>query len=313
MARKSRTGARTATRVEESVEESRFILEELEAAPSDFECARAIRAYIPLLEASYAFARGVENPPLPAGYEKVAPILLSEQEALEAMESLAPEAAAAVANDFRAVAAPSIEEGLEGIANPERFGFVVREKATKAIIVSIRGTQTPGEWVKNFTAIPNPFNEVPGFGLVHLGFERLWRAVRQSVFDALDGVPASSRITMLGHSLGGAMATLGTVDVRKNLNRLKVDLCTFGGPRVGKIRFRGNFNKLIDRCFRVTEPRDIVPHVPSLVTAWAHVGLQIEVRSTVGNAHSLESYLEGLKKLHGPLEAPAAVTAVRTL
>jgi hypothetical protein len=283
----------------------------LETSRTDFEVNRAISAYIPLLQASYAFAHGNENPPLPNGYEIIAPIRVQHQEAMEALPPLEPEARAAVDNDFLAMAREQVqvEPGRpipEAIPSPDAFGFVFREKLTGAIIVSIRGTQTPGEWVKNFTAVPNLFNEVPDFGLVHLGFESLWRSIRPAVFTALAPLPATSRITMLGHSLGGAMVTLGAVDVKKNLNRPVVDLCTVGGPRAGMIRFRVKFNGLIDHCFRVTETRDIVPHVPPGFLGWNHVGLQIAVKSKVDNPHSLESYLEGLQKIGEPMElAPA--------
>jgi len=282
-------------------ESAAFLDLQFEGLAPSFDVQRGINAYLPLLRASYDFAHGNENPALPPGFTELGRVVV-QQEAMLESAPFEPAVQAALANDFRALAqeAPPVAmEGvaLESIAKPEAFGFVVREEATGAVIVSIRGTLTPEEWVKNFTAIPNPWNEVPGFGVVHLGFEQMWRRIRASVFAALDGVPTGTRITFLGHSLGGAMATLGAVDVNKNLGRTGVDLCTFGSPRTGKVRFRVNFNRLISNAFRVTNSRDIVPHVPSVLTAWNHVGLQIEVHSKVANAHSLESYLEGLRNI----------------
>jgi triacylglycerol lipase len=281
-------------------------LEGVEAVRTDFELQRAIRAYIPIMKASYDFAHGNENPPLPAGYEILARIRTRREElpaAAVTAEVESEEARESVANDFRALAQearrgiPAGRPQPEGIASPDAFGFVLREAESGSIIVSIRGTQTPEEWVKNFTAIPNPFTAVPGFGAVHLGFEQMWGRIRGPVMDALANEPADTRITFLGHSLGGAMATLGAVDVKRNLNRPNVDLCTFGSPRVGQLRFRSNFNGLIERAFRIAEGRDIVPHVPPLFLIWSHVGLQIGVRSRVDNPHSLDSYLEGLQNL----------------
>lgn len=288
------SGTRAPGGAEERASE-RFLEKDLEAVSTEFELKRAIEAYIPILQASYAFAGGDANPPMPTGYRVVARIETRAEEAV-----MTPEEANAVGVDMRAMGlGGGAEESLEGIPNPERFGFVVREEATGALIVSIRGTQTPREWVKNFTAIPNPFSAVRGFGLVHLGFEQMWRSIRRDVLAALEGEAEERRITLLGHSLGGAMATLGTVDIKKNLKRPNVDLWTVGCPRAGKVVFRVKFNKLIEKCIRVTETRDIVPHVPSMLTAWNHVGKQVEVRSKVENAHSLESYLEGLEALSG--------------
>ena len=278
-----------------------FLQSTLEASASDFEVNRAIDAYIPLMLACYDFAHGNENPTIPAGYQIVAQIVTSGQEDMPEFPA-DPEMREALENDFRAL---ENEAGTqEGIARPDAFGFLFREVQTGAFLVGIRGTQTPEEWVKNFTAIPNPFDLAPDFGLVHLGFEQMWSRIRSSVLGALQNVPADARITFLGHSLGGAMATLGTVDVKRNLGRA-VDVCTFGSPRTGKVVFRKKFNNLIEKCFRVTEVRDIVPHVPSVITAWVHVGLNIVVKSKVTNAHSLDSYLEGLKGFH-PLELAAS-------
>ncbi len=90
--------------------------------------------------------------------------------------------------------------------------------------------------------------------------------------------------------------------MKKNFGRSNIDVCTFGGPRVGKIRFRINFNQQIDRCFRVTNRGDIVPHVPSKVTLWNHVGLEIEVNGRMDKPHSLDAYLAGLQNIGQPAE-----------
>ena len=74
-------------------------------------------------------------------------------------------------------------------------------------------------------------------------------------------------------------------------------MCTVGGPRVGKVDFRRSLNATIPRCVRVTNQFDIVPHVPSLITGWNHVGEEIEVDGNVENAHSLDAYLQGLRNI----------------
>ena len=271
-----------------------------------FEKTRALEIYLPMLRASYDFAHGNPNPPLPDSLERLARVE-ARIETLAAPEILDPEAQAAVANDMRALEQEADRNVVAGaVANPGGFGFVARVMNKDEFIVSIRGTQTPEEWVKNFTAVPNPWSEVPGFGFVHLGFEQLWRRVRTSVFQGLRGVPTGARITVVGHSLGGAMATLGAADVKRNLGRdVNVDLWTIGCPRVGLMRFRNNFNALIPNNFRVVNHGDIVPHVPSLLEFFAHVGREIDVRGHNGNPHSRDAYQDGISKLTG-----AGVTAI---
>jgi triacylglycerol lipase len=233
-------------------------------------------------------------------------------EMAEAAEAMPPAVQEAVRVDA---------EAMEATADPSAFGFVVREAATGAVLVCIRGTQTPREWLANFTAVPNTFSLVPDFGLVHLGFERMYSSVRRSIQQVLAGIDPDVRVTALGHSLGGAMATLAAVDFKRNLGRRQVDLCTIGGPRVGKFAFRRNFNREIPLAFRVTNQFDIVPHVPSLVTGWNHVGEEIEVDGNVDGPHSLVAYLAGLRNVgvvrevspFGVLPEMAAVPAVMSL
>jgi hypothetical protein len=297
-----------------------FLSAELNARPSDFELGRAIHAYVPLLKASYAMAMGNPDPDLPPGFEDIGRIDVSGAEMAEAAEALDPKAREAVENDLRAMGLlpplPGPEAAREAIPNPERFGVVARETATGAVIVSIRGTKTWQEWVKNLTVVPTLFFEAPTFGLVHLGFEIMWRRIRSSVLQALKAVPAGARVTFLGHSLGGAMAVLAALAVRRNYGKLNVDVCTMGGPRTGKVVFRVKYNKLIPRCYRITNQGDIVPHVPSVITGWNHTGVEIEVNGKTDDAHALDSYLAGLRRLEPGIpgaEAAGVVIQAATL
>ena len=261
---------------------------QLEAVASNFEVQRAIDAYIPLLVACYALAH--QQPfQLPPGYSSLGEIRTdaNEMAQMEGVES--PEIREAVMNDVEATEA--------AVADPSAFGFVVREEATGSVLVCIRGTQTPKEWMANFTAVPNPFSLAPDFGLVHLGFEMMHRSVRGSIAAALHSAGPNARVTVIGHSLGGAMTTLAAVDLKRNLGRQEVDVCTFGGPRVGKFIFRHKFNGEIPTCYRVTNRGDIVPHVPTMLTGWTHVGEEIDVDGAVENTHSLAAYLEGLRNI----------------
>lgn len=273
---------------------------------TDFDLRRAIAAYIPLLNASYQLA--AQTPfQLPAGYTRLADVRVSGIEALDVEATLTPEQQRAVEHDRKALIQGAIAESTEAIADPSAFGFVVREEATGAVLISIRGTQTPAEWLADFTPVPVPFFESPSMGLVHVGFAVFYRKVKTSIQAALKNIGSATRITVLGHSLGGAMAVLCAADIERNIGKTNIDVCTFGGPRTGKIDFRIHFNKEISKCFRVVNALDIVPHVPTVITGWNHVGVEIGVNGKGrSSAHSLDSYLDGLTKISqgGANEAP---------
>ena len=186
------------------------------------------------------------------------------------------------------------------VAHPDLFGFIVREVATGAVIVSIRGTLVPEEWLRNFTVIPAEY--LDSAELRHRP-PRLPARLRQRPGEPRArpcGRTRNTRITVLGHSLGGAMATVAGPDIKRNLKQQSVDVCTFGGPRVGKPDFRGKFDAEIARCYRVTNQFDIVPQVPTIVTGWMHVGEAVEVDGNLDDAHSLPAYLAGLRAISVP-------------
>ena len=113
---------------------------------TDLEVDRAINAYIPILECSYQLARGLPFS-LPDGYEEIGRVSAGAGDVGRmARTGDAPEARP----EARALAA--------AITHPDLFGFIVREVATGAIIVSIRGTLVPEEWLRNFTAIPADYS-----------------------------------------------------------------------------------------------------------------------------------------------------------
>jgi triacylglycerol lipase len=259
----------------------------LEVHPSQLEVDRAITAYIPLLEACYDLARGLPVQ-LPQGYVEVGRI-----------EASAGDMASTAGDTLGAAAQAEAFAMAVATVNPDLFGFVVTEAATGSVLVCIRGTLVPEEWLRNFTAVPVGYDLVSNFGLVHLGFREMYRKVRDSVFQHLGGVDAHARITIVGHSLGGAMGIVAAPDIVRNLGKQVVDVCTVGGPRVGKPDFRDSFNALIPECFRVTNQFDIVPHVPTLVTGWRHTGEEVEVDGNVSSPHSLAAYLAGLRALAG--------------
>jgi len=104
-------------------------------------------------------------------------------------------------------------------------------------------------------------------GLVHNGFqnevEKIWENVRKVV----DSKPhASKRLTMCGHSLGGAMATIAASRMKDRID----SLYTYGSPRVGNKAF-------IEACknvkhYRFVNNNDIVPTVPFRWMGYRHHG-----------------------------------------
>ncbi|XP_011015585.1 PREDICTED: phospholipase A1-IIgamma-like [Populus euphratica] len=208
------------------------------------------------------------------------------------------------------------------------------------IVVSWRGTLLSVEWLKDFDAelisAPEIFrNDV---AKMHKGFHSLYTAkddkstysktsARDQVLAAVSKLVEQYKdeeisITVTGHSLGAAIATLNALDiVVKGCNKttgeqnkaFPVTAIVFASPRVGD----ANFKKLCEgqedlHVLRVTNERDIVPNLPLDMPpyfSFKHVGeeLRIDTRKSpyvksmddLGDFHNLELYIHGVAGTQG--------------
>jgi triacylglycerol lipase len=82
---------------------------------------------------------------------------------------------------------------------------IVRQTAG-GLCVAFRGSDDADAWIHDFCAIPVP---VPGMGVVHAGFHDAWQDIAPQVIAAIGDQP----VTLVGHSLAGAMAILAAASL----------------------------------------------------------------------------------------------------
>jgi hypothetical protein len=159
------------------------------------------------------------------------------------------------------------------------FGFVAQD-ASGNVVVAIRGTEGIKEWVQDsrFLALKCPF--LPGSGLTENGFTSVYESLR------IEREPASKRLittlstlpypvpptslTICGHSLGGAVATLLALDVAANAGFLQPTVYTYASPRTGDLQFAATYNQVVPHTYRIANRLDIVPKLP-LPPLYEHV------------------------------------------
>lgn len=78
-------------------------------------------------------------------------------------------------------------------------------------------------------------------------------------------IDENKKINIIGHSLGGALATIVSVhylSTYESLNPDNIHVYTFGSPRVGNLNFSTYFDNIIRNKYRVVNRYDIIPHLP---------------------------------------------------
>jgi triacylglycerol lipase len=188
--------------------------------------------------------------------------------------------------------------GLGGWRPITGFGYVaegINQFKDDAVIV-VRGTDLFQDWLTdaNFSLTQGTSS------LIHTGFSSTWNHFAPAVHEFFRRKQRRyQRIHCIGHSLGGALATIAAVEVA---SYGAPELYTFGSPRVGLEGFAQQVTQTIgiDRIHRVAHIADPVTMVP----LWPYVhapanGACIEIGS--GSfpinpmAHSINSsYVNGI-------------------
>jgi hypothetical protein len=201
--------------------------------------------------------------------------------------------------------------------NPEfgdavTFGFIALSEETRELVVALRGTDTILEWLHDFDFLlaPSPISH----GFTDDGFTAIYKSLRIgkltpaapfiSVRDYVDGqfeAGLVDSVTICGHSLGGALATLLALDVARNgrTRTMETNVYTFASPRVGDHIFAGEYKDYVAQSFRVANNLDLVTKLPTVLPLpYEHVEERCElkpklsdVRMTMPCMHHLTTYL----------------------
>lgn len=144
-----------------------------------------------------------------------------------------------------------------------------------------------------------------GVPQVHRGFYISYMNLRDAVFDAVETnlmeegpVP----LLMTGHSLGGALATLCSLDFVARLENIPVAMYNFGSPRVGDCTFSRIFNQMVPTAFRVIVDGDVVVGSPTRSGVlpcgfgkYVHVGIPVVLVSFMSRK---SSWLKCIPRIH---------------
>jgi hypothetical protein len=188
------------------------------------------------------------------------------------------------------------------------YGFLALSQNGELVAV-VRGTDTIWEWVHDaeFLLVTNPIRD--GLGMTEDGFTAIYKSLRigrasgtatavASIGQSFKSGQAKS-VTVTGHSLGGALATLLTVDVALTTGYRTPVAYTFASPRAGDHLLSASFNAAVPESYRIYNRCDLVPNLPPLLpllyehtnTAYELVPPKDAIDGSVVCAHQLTTYL----------------------
>jgi pimeloyl-ACP methyl ester carboxylesterase len=176
--------------------------------------------------------------------------------------------------------------------NPNRvddtvsIGLICQANGAGDAVITLRGTEGTMEWIHDaeFLTVPCPF--LVGAGHTEDGFTAMYNSLRTGTAPNSPTVAKSigslqfprpvTSMTVCGHSLGGALATLLALDLAANTVFSHPVVYTYGSPRTGDALFVSTFNQVVTNSYRIENRLDIVPKLPP-TPAYQHVDAAYEL------------------------------------
>jgi|GEM_PF-636904 len=173
------------------------------------------------------------------------------------------------------------------------IGLILQAQASGEAVVAIRGTQGIKEWVQDARFGDEPFERVAGAGRTEDGFTDMYKSMvmgkgvgATKLVNGLAMVAWKREVTSLticGHSLGGALATLFALDAAANAPAAfkKPTVYTYASPRTGNPEFVAKYNQMVATTNRFVDNVDVVPKLPLTIVElpYTHVCAGIEMDS----------------------------------
>ncbi|KAF8997925.1 Alpha/Beta hydrolase protein [Cyathus striatus] len=161
-------------------------------------------------------------------------------------------------------------------------GFIARDDNKKEIVVSLRGSTSPTDFLIDAELLLIPFVSpgvnAPSGSLAHTGFLTAWNSVANTVISTVKSQLAAHpgyNLVSTGHSLGGALSSLAGISLQQNFPGSSVRMFTYGQPRTfnptGAFFINQQFG---NKAFRAVHTTDGVPTIIPQSLGYRHHGVE---------------------------------------
>lgn len=162
-------------------------------------------------------------------------------------------------------------------------GYVARMNGSECI-VAFRGSVTTTNYIYDFRAVSEVWPEgtaswCPGCR-VHTGVAKSYKAVRSAMTNAIADLKCTA-VNFAGHSLGGALVGLASLEVRASLNLQVNTVYTYGMLRTGNQHFVDAYlnaskaQRVWPPMWRIVHYKDPVPRIPLVAMGYVHVPAEV--------------------------------------
>lgn len=161
-------------------------------------------------------------------------------------------------------------------------GYIALDHGRQRILLAFRGTYSIANTIVDLSTVPQEYVPYPGSGdddvtvkglamqhvestdqpkcancTVHMGFYRSWLVTRKEILPQLQDqllLYPQYRLSLVGHSLGGAVAALAGLDF--DARGWRPTVTTFGEPRVGNAALVRYIDETFELGNKTTIPED---------------------------------------------------------
>lgn len=178
--------------------------------------------------------------------------------------------------------------------------FIIYHK-NNTLNICFRGTKNINDFYLNLNIIPESFlkKEIK----VHKGFLYKYLSIRNLVINKTNEIIKNNNIKDIyisGHSSGGAIANIASLDLYYLYPHIRINTITFGSPRVANKAFIEEYNKYINNSIRIVNKYDIIQFLP-LPIIYHHIHkpliLQDNITKKIKNIiyyHNINTYIKNL-------------------
>ncbi|KAJ5344756.1 hypothetical protein N7452_002760 [Penicillium brevicompactum] len=143
-------------------------------------------------------------------------------------------------------------------------GYIALDHTKKLIVLTFRTSVSTNDLAVDKKTDPTYIEDICPGCWAHTGFWDYWQDVSKPVIAQLTKATKahpSYHIALVGHSLGGGVATVAGTALRKR--GFKLDIWTFGSPKVGNYKLAEYITNVKPRSvYRATHYTDSVPKAP---------------------------------------------------